>query len=292
MIGRQLKSKPAGFWIALGAPFVLLALVFSGCATSADSSQPYLILYAFEEEGELIRDNMSSITAEQLLGREVARGRLSGKDIVLAELGIGMNNAAMTAQKMLDVYRPKAVIVSGIAGSIDTSVHIGDIVVCDSWIVHDYGYVGRDGFIPYGIEVVLPGSDSLSTVEGFDVDSALIHVVEAIDVASLSLSGVADRAPQIRVRGVGVSGNAFIDSEEKRLWLSDRFAALITDMESAAVAQVCAVNDVPFIAFRAASDLAGGSGSETARAELNEFLRVAADNSSSVVMKYVEILSE
>ena len=65
------------------------------------------------------------------------------------------------------------------------------------------------------------------------------------------------------------------------------FNALITDMESAAVAQVCAVNDVPFIAFRSASDLAGGSGSDSAKDELREFFKVAATNSSMLVIKFL-----
>lgn len=59
-------------------------------------------------------------------------------------------------------------------------------------------------------------------------------------------------------------------------------------METAAVAQVCAVNDIPFIAFRSASDLAGGSGSESAAKEMDEFFEIAAENSSMIVIRFLE----
>jgi adenosylhomocysteine nucleosidase len=92
------------------------------------------------------------------------------------------------------------------------------------------------------------------------------------------------------VGGVGVSGNAFVDNAEKRSWLNKNFNALITDRESSAVAQVCSVNGVPFIVFRSASDLAGGSGPSTARDELEEFSKIAAFNASILVIKLMESL--
>lgn len=276
--------------IAIVSTVVVLLVLAFGCCPATDGEQPYLVLYAFTEEGELIRSNMSSVTVEMHLGREVARGTVSGKDIVLAELGVGMNNAAMTTQKMIDEYNPRVVIVSGIAGAVDSSVRIGDIVVCDTWSVHDYGYIGAEGFTVRGTSVALPGEDSLKRVTSFGVDDSLFSVVESLSARELSIAAIGDRTPQLRVGGAGVSGNTFIDSEEKRLWLSGEFGAMITDMESASVAQVCAINGVPFVAFRSASDLAGGSGSETARVEIEEFFVVAADNSSSIVLRFLESL--
>ena len=102
------------------------------------------------------------------------------------------------------------------------------------------------------------------------------------------LDSIGDRIPQLIVGGNGVTGNQLIDQVEKRLWLSENFDALVTDMETAAVAQVCTVNGIPFIAFRSASDLAGGSGSSTAETEINRFFEVAAINSAKVVMKFLE----
>ena len=116
----------------------------------------------------------------------------------------------------------------------------------------------------------------------------LLITAGAIPSDNLALRNVGDRRPSVLTGGVGVSGNAFIDNREKRIWLSDTFGALITDMETAAVAQVCHVNDIPFIGFRSASDLAGGSGSSSARAELDQFFEVAAENSAELVTAFLE----
>ncbi|HVP06638.1 MAG TPA: 5'-methylthioadenosine/S-adenosylhomocysteine nucleosidase, partial [Candidatus Acidoferrum sp.] len=201
--------------------------------------------------------------------------------------GMGMANAAMTTQKMLDEYHPKAVLLSGIAGAIDSAVKIGDIVVCSEWIEHDYGYIGKDGFQSDSLAVYIPSKNNVVNEKVFHADSAMLAMARVIEAESLKLQVVGDRTPQLRVGGVGVTGNQFIDSKEKRAWLTKEFKAEITDMESSAVAQVCTVNGVPFVIFRSASDLAGGSGSSTAQVEIEQFFKHAAANSATVVIEYL-----
>jgi adenosylhomocysteine nucleosidase len=265
----------------------IAALWISGCADQTDRKRPYLLLYAFEAEGVLLSQEMTIRDSVKALGRKVYLGSLSGKDIILAESGIGMTNAAMTAQLMTANYNPRAIIFSGIAGAVDTSVRIGDIVVCRQWKTHDYGYHGKNGFQVNGIKVYNPELDSVTKTYQFEVDGAMYKIAEGLSETGISLLKIGDREPLLSAGGTGVSGNCFIDSHEKRLWLSDQFDALITDMESAAVGQVAMVNNVPFIVFRSASDLAGGSGSETAHDELEKFFKIAADNSSRVVIEFL-----
>ncbi|MDH4158227.1 MAG: 5'-methylthioadenosine/S-adenosylhomocysteine nucleosidase [candidate division Zixibacteria bacterium] len=266
-----------------------LIFLIAGCCTDRPTVRPYLILYAFYAEGELIGGQVAIEKSEKHLGRTVLTGQLCGRNIVLAESGVGMTNAAMTTQRMIDTYHPKGVIFTGIAGAIDSSVHIGDIVVCRSWVQHDYGYIGAEGFSPRQPSAYLPSVDSVARPSAFLADSSWLAAAGRIVATDLGLKTIGERIPKFVVAGTGASGNTFIDSREKRQWLSETFAALIVDMESAAVAHVCAVNDLPFIAFRSASDLAGGSGSASAQGELSEFFHVAADNSSSVVMKFLEM---
>ena len=87
--------------------------------------------------------------------------------------------------------------------------------------------------------------------------------------------------PKVVVGGSGVSGGAFIDNAEFRDYAFGTFGARVLDMESAAVAHVAWANEVPFIAVRSLSDLAGGSG-QANRIEL--FFRLAAGNAARVVM--------
>ncbi len=225
---------------------------------------------------------------DTLLGRPVIEGMVVGQSIVLAESGEGMTNAAMTTQMLIDRFHPRAVLFTGIAGAIDTSIHVGDIVVPSIWIEHDYGYIGKDGFQPKGLEVRLPRSDSISREDRFSAGEKLLAHAKQIPQDSLVLKLIDGRKPRLTVGGVGVTGNQFIDSKEKREFLANRFHALVTDMESAAVAQVCTVNDVPFLIFRSASDLAGGSGSSSAKTEIQQFFKVAAENSTAVVVKFLQ----
>jgi adenosylhomocysteine nucleosidase len=271
--------------------FGILTLLFLiHCQTSDKRFSPYLILYAFDAEGVLLSQQMTITDSVTTLGRTAYIGQLSGKDIVLAESGVGMTNAAMSAQYLIDQFHPIAVIFSGIAGAIDTSVHIGDIVVCSDWITHDYGYYGKEGFRPSAIQYYDNSAGSLTTSRYFAVDSVLLNAARQVTGDDLALDKIGKRIPSLLVGGTGVSGNSFVDSQEKRLWLNRQFSAMVTDMESAAVAQVCVVNGLPFIIFRSASDLAGGSGSETAREEMGQFYKIAAGNSSTLVMKLLRSL--
>lgn len=271
--------------------FGVIALSLIVCCQAPDEhSKPYLILYAFDAEGQLLAENMDIVQKHRILGRPVLSGRLSGKDIILAESGIGMTNAAMTTQKLIDRFKPKAVIFTGIAGAIDSVVHIGDITICEKWITHDYVYHGKEGPQPKNIGVYSPSADSLIRISFCSVDSSLFDKAVMISGEQVSFQSIGERTPNILTGGVGVSGNAFIDNYNKRIWLQETFDAQVTDMETAAVAQVCFVNDIPFIAFRSASDLAGGSDSKSAREELNQFFKVAAVNSSTVVIEYLQSL--
>lgn len=256
------------------------------CVEEAALPQPYLVLYAFDAEGELLIDRMEIEEVDTVLGQEVQRGFLAEKQVVLAEVGMGLVNASMRLQKLLDLYRPHAVLFSGIAGALDTGVNIGDIVICDKWATHDYMYLGPDSNAVMNPVVYSSEVDSMMQNRFFEVDDSLFEGTAGLD--KIKLDSIGERVPEIIIGGTGVSGNQFIDNKEKRLWLNKRFDALIVDMESSAIAQTCYVNDVPFIIFRSASDLAGGAESETAGQQLQKFLTVAADNSSSVVLKYLE----
>lgn len=269
---------------------LLILIVGAGCCPQQQPTDSYLILYAFDEEGTTIGTMIENKTVDTLLGREVYLGTLEGKNIVLAESGIGMNNAAMTTQKMIDSYHIKGVVFTGIAGGIDSLVQIGDITVCDRWIQHDYGYYGKNGFSKSGIKIYNPKENKIKGEALFKVDPDFFKIANMIDASQLGLNLIGERLPKLITTGNGASGNQFIDSKEKRQWLIDELNARVVDMESSAVAQVCTVNDLPFIVFRSASDLAGGSGSETADAQMEEFFQVAADNSALVVREFFKKL--
>lgn len=279
--------------IVLTIMAALILATIGQCALAKTEAAPQhkaavLVLYAFDAEGQRLSDMMLVDSTVRQMGRKARFGKLGGREIILIESGIGMTNAAMITQIMIDRYSPRQIIFTGIAGAIDSAVRVGDIVVCERWAQHDFGYIGKNDLEPEGIETYAPTHDSIESMRFFTVDSSLLNVARGINPDSVGWTGIEERRPRLLIGGVGVTGNTFIDNVEKRIWLSQTFGALITDMESAAVAQVCTANDKPFIILRSASDLAGGSGSATAAGEIKQFFKVAADNSARVVVELLK----
>lgn len=270
--------------------FACLASCLISVTALRASERPILLLYAFSEEGKTVAASMAVTDRDTVLGREVLLGTLSGQNVILSETGVGMTNAAMTTQALIDRYSPRCLLLTGIAGGIDSTVRIGDITAPSVWIEHDYGYQGGNGFESDSINLFNAAVGRLVRAREFRADSVLLAVALRINADSLGIGQIGTRRPRLIAGGVGVSGNQFIDNTEHRLWLSRQFGALVTDMESAAVAQVCTVNGLPFLIFRSASDLAGGSGSSTADLEIDQFFKIAAQNSAHVLIDFLKRL--
>jgi len=274
---------------------VLFLLFISFVQSSVQAKGKIALMYAFDQEGVLLRSKLSLEDSVFVKGRIFWIGKLStgsvgvGKEVIIVNSGVGMTNAAMTTQLLIDRYNPEEIIFTGICGGIDSSNHIGDIVIPERWATHDYGYYGKDGFIPDSIYVILPGQTKEAGVLFFEVDKAVLEEGKLAG-QNLKLKPVGERIPQVKIGGKGVSGNSFIDQKEKRDYLKEKFDAQIVDMESAAVVQVANVNGIPVLVVRSCSDLAGGSGSATASNELRGFFKVAADNSASFVLELIKHL--
>jgi len=265
--------------------FTSLFFIYS----STQAKGKIALMYAFDQEGALLRSKLNLEDSIFVKGKVFWIGKLEVKEVVIVNSGVGMTNAAMTTQLLIDKYNPEEIIFTGICGGIDSSNHIGDIVIPERWATHDYGYYGKDGFVPDSIYVILPGQTKEAGVLFFEVDKAVLEKGKLAG-QNLKLKPVGERMPQVKIGGKGVSGNSFIDQKEKRDYLKEKFDAQIVDMESAAVVQVANVNGIPVLVVRSCSDLAGGSGSATASDELRGFFKVAADNSASFVLELVKLL--
>jgi adenosylhomocysteine nucleosidase len=269
----------------------ILFLISLSCEKASHKPQ-VAILFAFEDEGKLLRSRMELTDSVNFSGRIFWKGKLQGKDVVVVESGVGMTNAAMTTQLLIDKYSPEKILFTGICGAIDSADHIGDVVIPEKWVTHDYGIYNKDGFSPESLVVVLSGESEPKYAMFFPVDKNLVKIAGAsAERVKDKFKSIGARIPQVRIGGIGVSGNSFIDQKEKRGWLKVKFNAQIVDMESAGVVQVANINGIPILVIRSCSDLAGGSGSSTAQEELNQFFKVAADNSATFVLQLLSSLN-
>jgi len=283
-------------------------------STKTDQSPRLVIMSAFDPELAQLRSKANITNTYAINGRTYYVGELAGKDVVLVLSGVSMVNAAMTAQTVLDHFHIDGIVFSGIAGGVNPNLDIGDVVVPAQWGEYqeqvfarettggwepgqspsDFGNYGM--MFPQYLSLTQNGREPDSEEQLFwlPVSQSMLDVArEVADQVQLSdctqLKLCLDHEPKVAVGGNGVSGPTFVDNANYRAWVWQTFQADALDMESAAVAHVAHVNNIPFIAFRSLSDLAGGGPGEN---EISTFFQLAADNSANVVIAFLEKIPE
>lgn len=297
---------------ALVAAGILAAATPAIAAERLDTKPRLAVMSAFEPEWLTLLAAIADKREHVLNGRRFVTGTLEGKDVVLFLSGVSMVNAAMVTQQALDHFAITSIVFSGIAGGVDPSLAIGDVVVSAQWgsyLEATYARETAPGVFtvppfqkaPYGnfgmihpndTQIQRGGLDKPEKRFWFPVDGALLETARTI-AGAVRLESCAkppqclSHAPKVVVGGNGVSGTVFVDNAAFRAFTFKTFAAQVLDMESAATAQVAYANGVPFIAFRSLSDLAGGGDGEN---EMGTFFALASSNSAKVVRAFVAAL--
>lgn len=220
------------------------------------------LIGAMAEEIELIKDKLSDGSARMYAGITFYEGTLDGASIVLCKSGVGKVNAAVCTQLLVDRFAVSHVVFTGVAGALDPRLEIGDIVISTDCMQHDMDVTALGfprGTIPY------------EDVSVFAADETLV------ELAGRAGNGLADGTRVLR--GRVLSGDQFIADRELVARLHNELEGACVEMEGAAVAQVCAMNGLPFVVIRSMSDKADGS------ADVNflEFTKLASLRSSELV---------
>lgn len=225
------------------------------------------IIGAMEEEVAKFISDMQDKEVVTRAGLDLYRGKINSKEVVVVKSGIGKVNAALCTQVLIDTFDVDAIINTGIAGSLDAKIDIGDIVLSKDVLQHDvdatnFGY-------PLG---QIPRMDTLS----FPGDDKMIEVAGEACKAVL---------PQVGLHvGRIVSGDQFISSREVKNNIVANFGGYATEMEGAAIGQVAYVNKVPFLVVRAISDKADDS----ATMDYPAFEAMAIENMVSLVKEFID----
>ena len=200
------------------------------------------IIGAMDEEVSRLKEKMQVKKVEKKDCMEFYEGNLEGRDVVIVRSGIGKVNAGICTQILVDDFRVDAVINTGVAGSLKKEINIGDIVLSTDALQHDMDATG------FGYEPgVIPRMDSSVFVADLKLLSVAKEVNESVNPEITTFEG--------RV----VSGDQFISDHQKKEQLVDQFKGYCTEMEGAAIAQVCYLNQIPFLIIRAISDKADNS---------------------------------
>lgn len=203
------------------------------------------IIGAMQVEIDLLIQTMErqgTVSMSSIAGRDFYEGNLNGTPVVVVQCGVGMVNAALCAQVLITSFSADAVINTGIAGSLDPSIDIGDVVLSTDSVNHimDVQNLGYEPGQTPGIEVVAyPASETLRNT----AKTAALR---------LDLSAHVGRV---------ASGDRFVREESEKERIKAVFQASCCEMEGAAIAQTCYLSKIPYLIVRAISDKADGSAS-------------------------------
>jgi len=186
-------------------------------------------------------------------------GIFAGKDIVASKCGIGKVFASTCCQTMLLNYNVFSIVNIGAAGALIPELKKGDVVLVDETVQYDMDTTA------FG--------DPLGLISGINIVGfqCVMH-----PLLGMLLD---DRNIKWRIGNDATADRFCTDADTKKM-LVDKFACMSVDMEAAAIAQVCYINNKPFESIKIISDSANDDSTE----DYNEF-------TGTVGERVVEILA-
>ncbi len=178
-----------------------------------------------------------TIGGAELHQQTFTTGELDGSTVMVVVSGIGLANSASATARALLLVDPDLVLAAGTTGGLHVDVEVGDVIA--------------------GVSTTYNGADA--TAFGYARGQVPQMPVDysASDLARLKADSLARRLDH-RVRiGQVVSGDSFVTAANVDPIRAEFPEALATDMETAAMAEVCYGMGVGWTSLRAVSDLCG-----------------------------------
>lgn len=188
------------------------------------------IMGALPQEIQLLESHLTEIKKEEYAGVIYICGFFREQTIVLCCAGMGKANAASTAQVLITKFEIDTLIFNGIAGNLNTKLHVGDIVLGETLCYHD----AQDDML----------SQSSPFCSIYKSDKKLVSL----------LSKTCNSMNIHYIVGKIATGDQFIDNPVIKKSIIEKTNADCVEMEGAAVGQIALRNNIPFIVLRSISD--------------------------------------
>ena len=183
-------------------------------------------------------------------------GTISDLEVVVLFSGVCKVNAAIATQILIDTYHVDTIINAGTAGGMNEKLEIFDTVISTEVAYHDVAPNILTEFHPW-LETVF-----------FKADQGLLSMAKkAVDKLEQNYKVFWGRM---------VTGEVFVADEERQK-INEQFEPLTVDMETASIAHVCYVNNIPFISVRSVTDTATHSGTGHFEENCEKASRIAKD---------------
>lgn len=218
------------------------------------------IIAAMSKEMKLLIPLLENHATVNVNGIEYHTGTIAGREIVAVQSGIGKVNAAVSTLTLIETFHPALVINTGVAGGTGRT-NVLDVVIPDSIGYHDVWCgpdtePGQAAGCPRLFENPLPAG-----------------LVESLGAR----------------RGVLASGDIFVTTPAQVEHILDLYPeAVAVDMESGAIAQVCYIKSVPFVAIRVISDTPGRHDDNAS--QYTDFWSAAPERTFEILTRLLEAI--
>ena len=230
------------------------------------------IIGAMAVEVDTLKSLMTNLKVTEKSGMTFFEGELETLPVVVVVCGVGKVNAALCVQVLCDCFGVTHLVNTGVAGSLDAKLDIGDFVISTNAMYHDFDcHVLNPNYVVGQV----PGLP----VRAFPADEMLVQY--AFDAAQ---QVHADHA----AKGTVASGDQFVCRKDVKEEIVKNTSALCVEMEGAAIAHAAWRNGIPFVVIRAISDKADDS----AQMDFPTFEAIAAERCALVTRTMAKKMAE
>ncbi len=222
------------------------------------------IICAMDKEIAYIRNNFNAQLTDEK--HRIYEADYNGKRLVACISGIGKVNSAVSTQRLISRYSPDAIINVGVAGGLDRSLSVLDMVIAKETTYHDF----------HPIELLEEENNLRTSV--FKCSEELVALAEKGCKRMLD-----DGRLKSFVTGKILSGDCFVEDDDLSRHLRDDLNGSCVEMEGAAVSQTCILNDVPFLVIRSISDFADNNGGMS----YDNFASIAANQAGEALKEII-----
>lgn len=225
------------------------------------------IIAAMEEEFNAIKNIMQNAKNTKIYELTFAIGQIQNKECILVKCGVGKVNAARVTQILIDSFFIEYIINVGSAGALNPLLNIGDIIIGEKVIQHDFDITAfghPKGYITDVGDII---ESEKYLVQKF------MKIVNALDYKRYKVK-----------KGIIASGDIFCTDIKMKEKIYQKFNAECVEMEGAAIAQVCHLDNIPFLIIRSISD----SPNENNTITFQQYLKLASVRCAEIINKFFE----
>ena len=224
------------------------------------------IIFAMEEELNAFKELITIKKEYNIFDLKFYECSINNIECILVESGVGKVNAARTTQILIDNMNVEYIFNVGVAGGIDTSLKVGDIIIGEKLVQHDFD------------------------ITAFNHEKGYIPNIGTFIESDEYLIGLAETCLNGAKKGVIASGDIFCTEQRMSEKINKKFNALCVEMEGASIAQVCYLSHIPFLVIRSISDVPNNDNVITYEEFLNDSSKRIAEGMLKIINKIKKII--